>query len=200
MKTKISILAGIIALTSVSVYASSGNTNSSGCHNSKKEGYHCHGGSSISSDSSTEVAASANSTVKEEKKIEAVNIPTTKNLTSQEKLKNTLGINFTNVFVASDYTKNGNFYYYKPKTPFHSFENYYIETKDNKISKIFADQQVSEVQCKSLTNYLENEILKTYGKTTRINKSNNSTFLRYNDLDFVIMCDLGKMFYIVVKK
>lgn len=190
MKKKLSILVAIIALKSISVYASNEHASSSGCHD-------CNKGGRISYDSNlTEQSPVLDTSNKKENKEESVS----KNITYQDKLKNTLGINFTNIFVASDYTKNGNFYYYKPKVPFHSFENYYVETKDNKIIKIFADQEASAVQCKSLTNNLENEILKTYGKTSRVRSSNNSKFLRYNDLDFVIMCDLGKMFYIVVKK
>lgn len=189
MKIKLSILSGIIALSSLSVYASSGNTNANVCHNSKKEGYYCH---SVNNTNTVQVS--------QEKNVEQANLLLTNNLTNQDKLINTLGINFEENFLESNYEKKGNFYYYKPKKIFHSFENYYFEVNSNKISKIFADQPVSEKQCKLLSNYLEKEILDIYGKTNRIRKSKDSTFIRYDNLDFVIMCNKGKLFYIVVNK
>jgi hypothetical protein len=47
MKTLI-ILISLFFLQTQLTYASSGRTNSSGCHSSKKGGYHCHGGGSSS--------------------------------------------------------------------------------------------------------------------------------------------------------
>lgn len=45
MKSKYTILIFLVLFSNI-VEASRGRTNSSGCHTSKKEGYHCHGGSS----------------------------------------------------------------------------------------------------------------------------------------------------------
>lgn len=184
MNTKITSLLFLTTLSITSLSeATSGRTNSSGCHNSKSVGYHCHGiqesrSSNTYNSNSTNVSVTQSNNIK----------PITRGL----------GIEFSENIEKDNFKLlEGSFYSFIPEKNYRNFTSYMVDvTKMSKnIYRIAGGFSTTDLlYCEKELNSIKNTIINEHGNPLKIINPNEKAYaLEYQNINIDLTCSNDRL-------